>query len=90
MWALLAPLMKPDIFGDVSVKKRLLDLVMSKDNTGEAMWYVYTAVLVTSIVYYNLATRGCVRDAKTIKANYDKYLAEQSNKNNATPNANNV
>ena len=90
MWALLAPLMKPDIFGDVSIKKRLLDLVMSKDNTGEAMWYIYTAVLVTSIVYYNLATRGCVRDAKTIKANYDKYLAEQSNKNNATPNANNV
>ena len=85
MWSLLTPLMKPEFVGDTSTKKRLLELVVSKDNTGEAMWYIYTAILVTSISYYNLATMGCRRDAKTIKANYDQYL--ETNKN-ANANAN--
>ena len=82
IWLLLKPLMKPEMFENKDIKKQLLALVVSKDNTGESMWYIYTAVLVTSIVYYNLATRGCVRDAKSIKANYDKYLDSETAKKN--------
>jgi len=82
IWLLLKPLMKPEMFENKDIKKQLLALVVSKDNTGESMWYIYTAVLVTSIVYYNLATRGCIRDAKSIKANYDKYLESETSKKN--------
>jgi len=82
IWLLLKPLMKPEMFENIDIKKQLLALVVSKDNTGESMWYIYTAVLVTSIVYYNLATRGCVRDAKSIKASYDKYLESETAKKN--------
>ena len=82
IWLLLKPLMKTGMFENTDIKKQLLALVVSKDNTGESMWYIYTAVLVTSIVYYNLATRGCVRDAKSIKASYDKYLETETAKTN--------
>jgi len=82
MWSLLTPLMKPEIVENPGpTKKSLLELVVSKDNTGEAMWYIYTAILVTSISYYNLATMGCARDAKTMKKNYDKYLEENAASN---------
>jgi hypothetical protein len=32
---------------------------------------------VSSIVYYNLDTRGCVKDVNSIKAEYDEYTKEQ-------------
>jgi hypothetical protein len=82
IWLLLKPLMNPGMFENIDIKKQLLALVVSKDNTGESMWYIYTAILVTSIVYYNLATRGCIRDAKSIKASYDKYLESEIAKTN--------
>ena len=82
IWDLLKPLMKEGMSDNIDIKKQLLALVVSKDNTGESMWYIYTAILVTSIVYYNLATRGCIRDAKSIKANYDKYLESETAKKN--------
>ena len=55
----------------------ILDLVVYRDNIGEAFWYIYTAILVSSIVYYNLDTRGCVKDVNSIKAEYDEYTKEQ-------------
>jgi hypothetical protein len=48
-----------------------------KDNIGEALWYIYTAILISSIVYYNLATRGCVKSVDQIKAEHDAYVKEQ-------------
>jgi hypothetical protein len=77
IWNTLQPLMKGDIFNDMKIKQELLDIVVLKDNIGEAMWYVYTAILIASIVYYNLSTRGCVKDVDTIKADYDAYIKEQ-------------
>jgi hypothetical protein len=71
IWNKLTPLMKPNI--SLEKKQELLDIVVYRDNIGEALWYIYTAVLVSSIVYYNLETRGCVRDVNSIKADYDAY-----------------
>ena len=92
IWNVLKPLLKsPETFTDIKVKQELLDIVVLRDNVGESLWYIYTAILVSSIVYYNLATRGCVKDVKTIKANYDEYLKEQEvlekkeEINNSTP-----
>jgi hypothetical protein len=83
IWDKLKPLMKPGMYetgGKENKKQQLLDLVVYRDNIGEALWYIYTAILVGSIVYYNLATRGCVRDVNSIKADYDEYLKEQEEK----------
>lgn len=77
IWNVLQPLMKEGMFNNLEKKQSLLDAVLLKDNIGEAIWYVYTAILVSSIVYYNLATRGCVQDIQEIKANREKYLKEQ-------------
>jgi hypothetical protein len=77
IWDTLKPLMKSGSYEDIERKQKLLDAVMLKENIGEATWYIYTAILVSSVVYYNLAVRGCVQDVQDIKANREKYLKEQ-------------
>ena len=53
-------------------------------------WYIYTAILISSIVYYNLATRGCIKSVDQIKQDHDTYIqqqetaAEQQKLNNST------
>jgi hypothetical protein len=80
IWDILKPLLKDqETYTNTTIKQELLDIVVLRDNVGEALWYIYTAILVSSIVYYNLATRGCVKDIKNIKANYDEYLKDQEN-----------
>jgi len=58
-------------------KEELFNLVVLKDNIGEMLWYIYTGVLISSIVYYNLATRGCVKDADELKKQHDDYIEHQ-------------
>jgi hypothetical protein len=77
IWNTLKPLMVEGAFTNSQKKQSLLDLVVLRDNIGESLWYIYTAILISSIVYYNLATTGCVQDINTIKANHDKYIQEQ-------------
>jgi hypothetical protein len=84
IWSLLKPLMTPGMFENLEIKKKLLDLVVLKDNIGEALWYIYTAILISSIVYYNLATRGCVKDVKQVKADYDSYLKQKEESDKQT------
>ena len=83
IWERLKPLMKPGMYengGPGNKKQELLDLVVYRDNIGEALWYIYTATLVGSIVYYNLATTECVKDVNSIKADYDEYLKQEEEK----------
>jgi hypothetical protein len=89
IWNLLKPLMTPGMFENLEIKKNLLDLVVLKDNIGEAFWYIYTAILISSIVNYNLATRGCVKDIKQVKADHDIYIKQQEEieKKNAVNNS---
>jgi hypothetical protein len=77
IWTLLQPLMKEKMFENKEIKEKLLALVVTRDNVGEAMWYIYTAILVSSIVYYNLATKGCLRDVHSIKTNYNQYMKDK-------------
>lgn len=80
IWEGLKSLMKPGMYesgGPENKKQELLNLVIYRDNIGEALWYIYTALLVGSIVYYNLASRECVKDVNSIKIEYDKYEKEQ-------------
>jgi hypothetical protein len=85
LWNILNPLKKPefqmvngiDPESVVSLKQALLDTVLLKDNIGEALWYIYSAILITSIVYYNLAVKGCVQDISQIKQQHDDYIKQQ-------------
>lgn len=77
IWKTLKSLMLPGVYENMEIQKQLLDLVVLKDNIGEALWYIYTSILISSIVYYNLATRGCVKDIDQIKAQHDDYIKQQ-------------
>lgn len=80
-WNTMTPLMKPDVTTSEEktkyYKSELLSLVVLKDNIGEAFWYVYTALLIASIVYYNLANVGCKKSVAQIKADYNQYVEQQ-------------
>ena len=77
IWQTLKPLMNPGAYDNLEIKTKLLNLVSIKDNIGEAFWYIYTAILISSIVYYNLATRGCVKSVDQIKSDHDTYIKQQ-------------
>ena len=93
IWNMLIPLMRekgniPDIG---NIQKELYDLVITKDNIGESIWYIYTAILIVSIISYNMSTKSCKKSLDQIKADHDKYLEdekkieEQKALNNSTP-----
>jgi len=94
-WALLEPLMKDEYQNPVgenvdklaSLKKQLLGVVITRDNVGEALWYTYTAVLLISIVQYNLSVRGCIMDPKTMNENHQKFLEAEDAKLKQNANA---
>lgn len=78
-WEMLKPLMKPEYqAGDPVMKQKLLDLVLRRDNVGEAMWFLYTAVLLISIIQYNLTSKGCVKDLAAMQKNQQEFLQKQS------------
>ncbi len=77
IWEVLKVLMLPGAYENIELKEKLLNLVVLKDNIGEAIWYIYTSILISSIVYYNLATRGCVKDVDELQADHDAYVEEQ-------------
>ena len=77
IWNVLKPLMVPGAFTNIDLKTQLLSLVVLKDNIGEALWYIYTAILISSIVYFNLATRGCVKSVDQLKEEHNAYTKEQ-------------
>jgi hypothetical protein len=86
-WSLLDPLKKPAYAGagGDAIKIELFDLVVKKDNIGEMLWYIYTGLLLTSIVQLKITTRGCAMNTKTMEENYAKFKKQEDavNKQNA-------
>jgi hypothetical protein len=82
-WNILRPLMKPQYQSDspLSDNKRneLFELVVTRDNVGESMWYIYTGLLIASIVQLKIATRGCITDPNQMAKNYQKYIETEKN-----------
>ena len=37
------------------------------------MWYIYTGLLLTSLLQLKITTRGCVSNPKTMEENYQKF-----------------
>jgi len=77
IWDTLKPLMVGNYKDDNNTKQELLNLVILKDNIGEGFWYIYTGILISSIVYYNLSSNGCVKDVATLKKEQEDYVKKQ-------------
>ena len=81
-WNILKPLMKDKYQDDASpqtndIRKELFEVVVTRDNVCEAMWYIYTGILLTSIVQLKITSRGCVSSPKTMEENYNKFLESE-------------
>jgi hypothetical protein len=82
-WKILQPLMKEQYKNNDSsdkLRNDLLNLAFARENIGEGMWFIYTGVILVSIIQYNLATRGCINSVATMKANYAKFQAQEDAK----------
>ena len=86
-WNLLNPLKKEkyqmkngnEISNDAQqLKKQLFDLVVTRDTIGEALWYIYTGLLLTSIVQLKITSRGCATNPQTMEANYAKFQEQEA------------
>jgi len=81
-WKILKPLMKEQYKDDNSpessdMRKQLFELVVTRDNIGESLWYIYTGILITSIVQLKLTTRGCQSNTATMEKNYSEFLKKE-------------
>ena len=78
-WKLLEPLKKDEYKGTKGdeLRNKLFDLVVMRDNIGEALWYIYTGLLLTSIVQLKITSRGCASNPKTMEANHKKFKEQQ-------------
>jgi len=82
-WNILRPLRKTVYQNEsspetIEMKNNLFDLVVSRDNVGESMWYLYTGILLTSIVQLKITSKGCASNPKTMEQNYQKFLDEEA------------
>lgn len=80
-WEVLKPIMKPKYQNNnqdsLDLKNQLFELVVTRDNVGEAMWYLYTGFLLVSLVQLKISTRGCKSNTATMTQNYQTYQKEQ-------------
>jgi hypothetical protein len=82
-WKILNPLMKLKYRDDNSqetkdIRQQLFELVVTRDNIGESLWYIYTGILLTSIVQLKITTRGCNNNSATMEKNYKAFLDKEA------------
>jgi len=85
-WSTMTPLMKNQFKpknGNLSnetinERNKLFSLIVKKENIGEAMWFVYTGLLVTSIVQLKISSKGCKTNVKTMEQNYAKFQENEA------------
>lgn len=70
--AMLTPLFRKDKDNGTYINS-LKTLVDYKENVGEFCWYLYTAILVISIVEYNIASMKCKKSDKQIDQEIEDY-----------------
>ena len=83
-WKILIPLMKPKYQDENNtvetnkLKDDLFQLVVTRDNIGESVWYIYAGILVTSVVQLKITNRGCVKNVEQIEKDYQTFLDEEA------------
>jgi len=80
-WELLTPLMKDKYKQNTEEVKQLRNeffkLVSTKDNVGEAFWYIYTGLFITSWVKLQISQKKCSQSVATIEENQAKFEEAQ-------------
>lgn len=61
----------------MSLYEDLFNLVATRDNIGEAFWYMYVGILLIAIVNLQIVTRGCINNQSTMEQNYKTYLENE-------------
>lgn len=89
MWDQMRILRKPEYQDDnnektKALKEQLFGLVVSRENVGEAMWYIYTGILIISLVKMNIETRGCSSNIDVMETKYKQFLSTEDDKNKQT------
>jgi len=81
-WSLLNPLMKQKYKIDspetTNKRNQLFDLVVMRDTIGEMMWYLYTGILLTTIVQMKISTTPCYLSPQQMEQNYQEYLDNEN------------
>jgi hypothetical protein len=68
-WKKLIPLMKDDATKtNFDLQQQLLDISILRDNIGEGMWYIYTAIVIISAVAYKITSNNCAQSMFDIEA----------------------
>jgi len=87
-WSTITPLIKPEVGDRDEMMQKLFGLSYKRDNIGEFTWYVYTGILIASIVQMKLARRGCISDQATMEKKHQQYLEEEAKAKEAKDKAN--
>ena len=87
IWDQMRILRKPEYQDDANpntnlLKEQLFSLVVTRENVGEAMWYIYTGLLIVSLVKMNMETRGCSSSLDTMEKKYKQFLSKEDEKIN--------
>lgn len=81
-WSLLNPLMKQKYQTDspetTEKRNQLFNLVVTRDSIGEMVWYLYTGLLLTSIVQMKISTTRCYLSPQQMEQNYQQYLDQEN------------
>ena len=65
-WDTLKQLMKPTMYENEQLKSELLDLAVMRENVGEALWYIYTGLLIISYTSYKITSASCPPDMNQV------------------------
>jgi hypothetical protein len=65
-WDTLKQLMKPTMYENLQMKSDLLDVAVTRENVGEALWYIYTGILIISYTSYKITSASCPPDMNQV------------------------
>lgn len=65
-WDTLKQLMKPTMYENEQLKSDLLDVAVTRENIGEALWYIYTGILIISYTSYKITSASCPPDMNQV------------------------
>jgi hypothetical protein len=74
-WNVLEPLMKDGIDKE-KMKEDLFKQVLRRDIIGEFCWYLYTGLLVCSVVAYNVAVKSCKKSTAQLQKDFSTEIPE--------------
>ena len=81
-WKLLDPLMKAQYRNNSeegnTLREKLFDLTVTRDNIGEGLWFIYTGLLIVSVVQMKIVTRGCSSNVAAMQQKYQQYKQQEA------------